>query len=114
MDGKNTLSVIDFCPPHGDNFLQRDIVNDFTNRNKIDQFDVNEILRGTKPEKRVQIAKVALDRWGKLKTVTSALIDNEKTKLRENGIKFENGTNDVEEYIKDIKANFETLYLGLQ
>lgn len=108
------LSIIDFCPPHGDNFLQRDITNYFKNGNKMDQFDVHEILRKIRPEKRVEIAKVALDRWVGLRTVTSALIDDEKANLRRHGIKFENGTDDVETYIKDIKVNFETLRSGLQ
>lgn len=114
MDKRNMLAIIDFRPPHGDSFLQRDIINDFKSSNKINQFDVNEILCRIEPEKRVQIAKIALDRWDRLKTVTSALIDDEKTELRKNGIKFEDGTSDLEKYIQDIKENFETLHSALQ
>jgi hypothetical protein len=60
------LSVIDFCPPHGDNFLQRNI-SDFLTTKRI-EFDVNDILRGIESKKkRIEIAKVALDRWAGLK-----------------------------------------------
>ncbi|CAO4363583.1 unnamed protein product [Caenorhabditis nigoni] len=112
VDQRNQLSIVDFCPPQRKRVLQRYITNDFKNENEFDRFDACEILKEIEPEKRVEIARVALHRWDGIRTVTSNLIDEEKALLRERGVKFD--IDDVEQYLKDIKANFETLCSGLQ
>ncbi|PIC54687.1 hypothetical protein B9Z55_003838 [Caenorhabditis nigoni] len=114
VDKRNQLSIVDFCPPRRKFVLQRDITNGFKNENKFDRFDVCEILKEIEPEKRVEIAKVALDRWDGIRTVTSGLIDEEIAFFARQGVEFYNGTDDVEGYIRDIKANYEALRSGLQ
>uniref|UniRef100_A0A1I7UXC9 Protein kinase domain-containing protein n=1 Tax=Caenorhabditis tropicalis TaxID=1561998 RepID=A0A1I7UXC9_9PELO len=110
---RKRLSVIDFCPPRGDSFLQPSISNDFKYRSKIDHLEVNEVLREISCAKRVEIAKSTLDKWIKLKDATTELIAEDVKSLTDHRIAFEDDAKDLQKYITDIRKNYETLRSGL-
>ncbi|CAD6199796.1 unnamed protein product [Caenorhabditis auriculariae] len=112
---EKALSIIDFYVPDTDNFLRRRILDDFKNKSNFGGLGkANEILTEIGHEERMKIAKDALPHWSRIKSVTSDIIGIEKSELREHGIKFGTATNDVENYLQDIKLNYDSICLAFQ
>ncbi|CAB3409847.1 unnamed protein product [Caenorhabditis bovis] len=86
---EKALSIIDFYVPDTDNFLRRKILDDLKNKSNFGGLGkANEILSEIGHEERMKIVKDALPRWIRIKSITSDIIDIEKSELREHGIKY--------------------------
>lgn len=114
LNKEENLSIIDFYVPDLDNFIRREILDDFKHKNKFGGVGkANEILTEIGPEERMKIAKSVMPRWNRIKDIKSEIIGAEKSELREHGIK-ETYTDDVENYLQNIKENYALMYLAFQ
>ncbi|UMM22641.1 hypothetical protein L5515_003762 [Caenorhabditis briggsae] len=112
---EKALSIIDFYVPDTDNFLRRRMLDDLKNKSNFGGLGkANEILTEIGHEERMKIVKDALPHWSRIKSITSDIIGIEKSELREHGIKFGTATNDVENYLQDIKLNYDSICLAFQ
>ena len=115
IDKDGTLAIIDFFVPDNESFLRNNIVTAFKDRSNFAGLGkAEEILVEVKSDERVRIAKSALPRWSRIRTVTSEIISTEKSELQEHGIKFGTATNDIDSYINDIKANYDSICRSLE
>ena len=115
IDKDGRLAIIDFFVPDNESFLRNNIITAFKDRSRFAGVGKGvEVLIEVKPDERVRIAKSALPRWSRIRTITSEIISTEKSELQQHGIKFGTATNDVDSYISDIKENYDSICRSLE
>lgn len=115
LNKEKSLSIVDFYVPDYDNFLRHKILDDFKDKSNFGGVGkANEILTEIGQEERMKIAKDALPHWSRINSMTSDIIGIEKSQLREHGIKFGTATNDIDNYLQDIKSNYTSICLAFQ
>lgn len=103
------MTIIDF---YVENFLRRKLLEDFKCRSNFGGVGgAGEKLAEIAFEERV---KDALPHWSRINDITSDIIGGEKNELRKHGITFQTATNDVDQYVDDIKANYLPMCTAFQ
>lgn len=115
IDKEERLKMIDFYVPDTESFLRRKILDDFKSRSNFGRVgEAGEMLAKIISEERVKIARNALPHWKRINDITSEIIGCEKNELRKHDITFQTKTNDVDQYVDDIKANYSSMCTAFQ